>query len=78
MVTPDNVKAYIQQGLVCEHIHVEGDGRHFEAVIVSKAFAGKGVLQQHQVVYRALADKMDEIHALSMKTFTPEQWANRT
>lgn len=77
MMTPENVKAYIQQGLDCEHVQVEGDGRHFEAVIVSKAFVGKGALQQHQIVYRALADRMDAIHALSMKTFTPEQWANR-
>ena len=77
-MTSDDLQTLIAAGLNCEHLVVEGDGRHFEAVIVSKAFAGKGVLQQHQVVYRALADKMDEIHALSMKTFTPEQWANRT
>ncbi|ADE11481.1 BolA family protein [Sideroxydans lithotrophicus] len=77
MVTPENVKTYIQQGLDCAHISVEGDGRHFEAVIVSPAFEGKGMLQQHQLVYRALGDKMDVIHALSMKTFTPEQWAKQ-
>ncbi len=77
MVTPDNVKAYIQQGLECEHIHVDGDGRHFEAVVVSKEFEGKGMLQQHQLVYRALGDRMEDIHALSMKTYTPEQWANQ-
>jgi len=75
MITPENVKAFIQQGLDCEHIQVEGDGRHFEAVIVSAAFEGKGMLQQHQLVYRAIGDKMEDIHALSMKTFTPEQWA---
>jgi acid stress-induced BolA-like protein IbaG/YrbA len=77
MVTPENVKAYIQQGLDCEHIQVEGDGRHFEAVIVSAAFEGKGMLQQHQLVYRTLGDKMEDIHALSMKTFTPAQWAKQ-
>ena len=77
-VTPGNVKDYIQQGLECEHIQVEGDGRHFEAVIVSKAFEGKGMLQQHRLVYQVLGDKMDKIHALSMKTFTPEQWAELT
>ncbi len=76
-VTPENVKTYIQQGLHCQHIHVDGDGRHFEAVIVSKEFEGKGMLQQHQLVYRVLGDKMGEIHALSMKTLTPEQWANQ-
>jgi len=76
-VTPENVKTYIQQGLACEHVHVDGDGRHFEAVIVSKEFEGKGMLQQHQLVYRALGDKMGEIHALSMKTLTPQQWGNQ-
>lgn len=77
MVTPENIRLYILQVLQCEHIQVNGDGRHFDAVIVSKAFEGKGMLQQHQIVYRALGDKMENIHALSMKTFTPEQWANQ-
>jgi acid stress-induced BolA-like protein IbaG/YrbA len=76
-VTPDNVRDYIRQGLDCEYIHVEGDGRHFEAVIVSKAFEGKGLLQQHKLVYQVLGDRMEKIHALSMKTFTPEQWTKR-
>ncbi len=74
-VTPENVKDYIQQALECEHIQVDGDGRHFDAVIVSKAFAGKGILQQQRLVFQVLGDKMEFIHALSMKTFTPEQWA---
>ena len=75
MITPENVKAYIQQGLDCEHIQVQGDGRHFEAVIVSAEFSGKNMVQQHQLVYKALGDRMrQEIHALSMKTLTPEQW----
>ena len=77
MITPENVKAYIQQGLECEHVSVDGDGRHFEAVIVSAAFEAKGLLHQHQLVYRALGDKMEDIHALSMQTFTPEQWASK-
>lgn len=78
MVTPEDVKTCIEQGLDCEYVHVEGDGRHFEAVIVSPAFEGKGMVQQHQLVYRALGDRMhEEIHALSMKTFTPEQWAKQ-
>lgn len=60
----------------CEFVQVVGDGQHFEAIIVSNEFAGKSRVQQHQVVYRALGDRMkSEIHALSMKTFTPEQWA---
>lgn len=77
MVTPEDVKAYITQGLECEHIQVDGDGRHFDAVIVSKAFEGKGTLQQQRLVFQVLGDKMDVIHALSMKTFTPEQWARQ-
>ncbi len=52
-----------------------GDGQHFEAVIVSDAFAGKSRIQQHQLVYAALGERMrEEIHALSMKTLTPAQW----
>jgi len=76
-ITPENIKDYIRQGLECEHLDVDGDGRHFEAVIVSKAFEGKGLLQQHKLVYQVLGDRMEKIHALSMKTFTPEQWAKR-
>jgi len=76
-VTPEDVKGYIQQGLECEHLHVDGDGRHFEAVIVSKAFEGKGMLQQHRLVYQVLGDRMEKIHAVSMKTLTPEQWAKQ-
>jgi acid stress-induced BolA-like protein IbaG/YrbA len=76
-ITPEYIKDHIQQGLECEHIDVEGDGRHFEAVIVSKAFEGKGLLQQHRLVYQVLGDRMEKIHALSMKTLTPEQWAKQ-
>ncbi len=55
-------------------VEVSGDGQHFDALIVSDAFVGKSTLQQHQLVYRALGDKMrQEIHALSMRTFTPDQ-----
>ena len=78
MTTPEAIKGYIEQGLGCDYLHVEGDGRHFEAVIVSPAFMGKSMVQQHQLVYGVLGDRMrEEIHALSMKTFTPEQWAQQ-
>jgi acid stress-induced BolA-like protein IbaG/YrbA len=78
MVTPEQVKSYIEQGLECEYVNVAGDGHHFEAVIVSAAFSGKNKVQQHQIVYRALGDRMrEEIHALSMQTYTPEDWARR-
>ena len=78
MVTPEQVRSYIQGSLACDHVEVAGDGHHFEAVIVSPEFRGKTRVQQHQVVYRALGDRMrEEIHALSMRTLTPEDWATR-
>lgn len=78
MLSANELKGYINHGLACEHIAVIGDdGQHFEAVIVSAAFVGKSMVQQHQLVYQALGDRMrSEIHALSMRTFTPEAWAN--
>ena len=76
MVAPDDVKRYIVENLECEHVEVSGDGHHFEAVIVSQAFRGKSRVQQHQMVYKALGERMrEEIHALSMQTLTPEDWA---
>ena len=78
MVSPEQVRTYIQENLQCDHVSVHGDGQHFEAVIVSAEFRGKSRVQQHQVVYRALGDRMrEEIHALSMKTYSPEDWAKR-
>ena len=75
MVTPESVKSGIEAGLACEHVEVIGDGQHFQAVVVSTAFAGKNRVQRHQLVYRALGDRMrEEIHALSMQTLTPEDW----
>ena len=78
MVAPEDVKRYIEEHLQCEHLEVIGDGHHFEAVIVSEAFRGKSRVQRHQIVYGALGDRMrEEIHALSMQTLTPEDWAER-
>ncbi|MBU0593774.1 MAG: BolA/IbaG family iron-sulfur metabolism protein [Sulfuricella sp.] len=76
MVTADQIKQYIQNDLPCEYVRVDGDdGQHFEAVIVSAEFNGKRTVQQHQLVYKALGERMGgEIHALAMKTFTPEEW----
>lgn len=76
MLSAQQLEVYITQHLSCEYIKVLGDdGTHFEAVIVSEAFVGKSMVQQHQLVYAALGDRMRaEIHALSMKTFTPEKW----
>jgi acid stress-induced BolA-like protein IbaG/YrbA len=76
MPTPDAIHRYIADGLPCEHLKVDGDGRHFEALIVSGDFAGKRPVQRHQLVYKVLGDRMrEEIHALSMTTLTPEEWA---
>jgi len=78
MVDPDQIKGWIEGGLACEHVEVRGDGHHFEAVIVSAAFDGKSRVQRHQLVYAALGSRMQaEIHALSMQTYTPEDWARR-
>ena len=75
--TPELVKSYIAAGLPCTHLEVEGDGQHFNAIIVSEAFVGKRLIQRHQLVYAALGDRMrEEIHALSMKTLTPEEFQN--
>ncbi|HYG56101.1 MAG TPA: BolA family protein [Burkholderiales bacterium] len=75
MVTPDSVKAGIASGLQCEHLEVVGDGQHFQALVVSSAFAGRSRVQRHQLVYAALGERMrEEIHALSMRTLTPEEW----
>ncbi|MGB9990561.1 BolA family protein [Massilia sp. SM-13] len=73
--TPEAIHGYIAAGLECTHLEVDGDGQHFQAVIVSPAFAGKRLIQRHQLVYAALGDRMrEEIHALSMKTLTPEEF----
>ena len=75
MVTPQSIHDSLAAGLPCEHLEVRGDGAHFEAIIVSRAFAGLSRVRQHQLVYAALGDRMrEEIHALSMQTLTPEQW----
>ena len=73
--TPEQVRQYIAEGLPCEHLDVQGDGSHFDAVIVSPAFEGKRLIARHQLVYAALGDRMKaEIHALSMRTLTPEEF----
>lgn len=77
--TAADVERYIAAGLDCSHLAVEGDGRHFFATIVSEAFAGLSRVARHQRVYQALGDRMrEQIHALSMKTLTPAEWAAQT
>jgi acid stress-induced BolA-like protein IbaG/YrbA len=78
MVTPDSIKQNIEQGMAVTHLSVEGDGRHFEAVVVSEEFAGMSRVQRHQRVFQTLGDRMrGEVHALSIKTFTPQEWQER-
>ena len=73
----NKIKTLIAAALPCEHLELDGDGRHWYATVVSSAFEGKRAIQRHQQVYATLGDKMktDEVHALSMKTYTPTEWA---
>jgi acid stress-induced BolA-like protein IbaG/YrbA len=75
MVTPQSIKQSIEAALPCQHVEVIGDGEHFQALVVSDEFAGRNRVQRHQLVYAALGDRMrEEIHALSMRTLTPQEW----
>ena len=76
-MTADQLKALIAAGMACEHLEVEGDGRHWFATIVSPEFEGKRPIARHQRVYATLGERLktDEVHALSMKTLTPADWA---
>ena len=80
--TPQDIKDYIRSALTCTHIEVEGDGRHFYATIVSPDFTGQRTVARQRAVYAALGDKIlgsdAQIHALSMKTYTPEEWAQQS
>lgn len=74
MVTPESIRSAIEQGLACDLVEVSGDGHHFEALIVSPAFRGQSRIARHRLVYAALGDRMRaEVHALSMRTLTPEE-----
>jgi acid stress-induced BolA-like protein IbaG/YrbA len=76
-MTASELQQLIATGLSCQHLEVDGDGRHWQAVIVSPVFEGKRLIARHQMVYATLGQRMhtDEVHALSMKTFTPTEWA---
>ena len=75
-MTADQLKDLIAAGMACEHLEVEGDGRHWFATIVSPEFEGKRPIARHQRVYATLGERLktDEVHALSMKTLTPAEW----
>ncbi len=78
-MTAEQLHSLIAAGLACDHLEVSGDGRHWSAVIVSPAFEGKRLIQRHQAVYATLGGRLqtDEVHALSMKTYTPAEWATQ-
>lgn len=77
MVTPEHIKQWIEAGLPQSSVTADGDGAHFEAVIICPDFAGKSELQRHRMVYAALGDKMQQtIHALSFKALTAEEAQN--
>lgn len=74
--TPQQVREFIAAGLSCQHLVVEGDGRHFFATIVSAEFEGLSRVRRHQRVYAALGERMrEQIHALSMKTLSPVEFS---
>ena len=78
MVTPESIRVCIAAGLSCAELRVAGDGHHFEALVVSAAFEGLARVRRHQLVYATLGDRMrEEVHALSMTTLTPGEWAQR-
>ena len=79
MADRKSIEDAIRGAIDCSHVDVRGDdGVHFEALIVSPAFAGLARVRRHQMVYAALGDRMrEEIHALSMQTLSPEEWAAR-
>jgi len=76
-MTAQELRSLIAAGLTCDHLEVDGDGRHWSAVVVSAQFEGRRLIQRHQQVYATLGERMhtDEIHALSMQTLTPSEWA---
>jgi acid stress-induced BolA-like protein IbaG/YrbA len=79
MADRSSIEEIIRGALACTHVEIHGDdGVHFEALIVSPAFAGLARVRRHQMVYAALGDRMrEEIHALSMQTLSPDEWASR-
>ena len=77
-MTAQELQDLIGSGLSCAHLHVQGDGRHWYATLVSAEFEGKRLIQRHQRVYATLGNRMvtDEVHALSMRTYSPSEWEN--
>ncbi|HSS63054.1 MAG TPA: BolA/IbaG family iron-sulfur metabolism protein [Gammaproteobacteria bacterium] len=72
----EELKRLIEQGFTDAEVRVSGDGRHFDAIVISDAFSGKSMLEQHRMVYAVLGDRFDTdaVHALSIKTYTRKDW----
>lgn len=72
------LETLIRTGIPDADITVKGEGDHFEAIVVSGQFEGRTMVQQHQMVYATLGDRMGgEIHALALHTYTPDEWASQ-
>lgn len=80
MIHRDDIKRLIEDGLPGAEAIIKGDdGSHFEGIVIYADFEGKSMLQQHRMVFDTLGDRMQtgEIHALSLRTFTPAEWAQQ-
>ncbi len=76
-MNPEHIKQLILAGMACDFLELDGDGQHFQAIVVSSEFVGKSRVQRQQRVYQTLKEKLatGELHALSFKTLTPEEWS---
>ncbi len=76
-MNPEHIKQLILAGMACDYLELDGDGQHFQAIVVSSEFIGKNRVQRQQRVYQTLKEKLatGELHALSFKTLTPEEWS---
>jgi acid stress-induced BolA-like protein IbaG/YrbA len=79
MVKPEQVEAMIKAEIADAEVQIRdltGGGDHYEAIVISSQFSGKSLVKQHQIVYGALKQAMasEAIHALALKTYTPEDW----
>jgi len=71
----NEIKEMIEEGIPDSYVLMEGDGTHFQAIVISDLFKGKTMIQQHQMVYKTLGDKVGaDIHALSIKSYTQNEW----
>jgi stress-induced morphogen len=81
MMSPNQIEQLIQRALPGSEVVVQdmtGTQDHFQALVISPAFMGKSMVEQHQMVYQALGENMKQaIHALTLQTYTPEQWKNK-